>query len=434
MKHADTLLATDSAFAAPISHALSQFGASRARPAIKAGLCRHFCIVTETHPPEINGVALTLAHLIDGLRAQGHRVSIVRPRQQRFDGPGHSYDPRVTLVHGLPLPGYRGLHVGLPAAGVLRRTWTQHRPDVAYVATQGPLGWSAVRAARRLQIPVFSGFHTNFDTYAKHYRAGWICFLILRYLQSFHNRTAGTIVPSADLRDRLREIGLKNISVLGRGVDSRRFTPERRSANLRRAWRAGDNDLVALYVGRIAPEKNLGLAIDAYRAMQRVNIAVKFILVGDGPLRAALQKQHPDLIFCGTQTGEALAKHYASADIFLFPSETETFGNVTLEAMASGLVVVAYDYAAAHAHIKDGETGVLAGYCDAQAFIRAAAKVALPRQSLRIMGRQARAYAITLDWQRIVDGFAAILLGASKIGLFTERDMAAALADPSPGR
>ena len=395
---------------------------------------RHFCIVTETYPPEINGVALTLAHLMEGLGSQGNIVSIVRPRQQRFDCLDQSRDPRVTLVHSLPLPGYRGLHIGLPAGAVLRRSWTRHRPDVVYVATQGPLGWSAVRAARRLRIPVFSGFHTNFDNYAKHYHAGWLGFLILRYLQSFHNRTDGTIVPSADLRDRLREIGLKNISVLGRGVDSRLFAPEQRSANLRCAWRAGKNDPVALYVGRIAAEKNLGLAIDAYRAMQRVNNGARFVLVGDGPLRAALQRKHPDLIFCGVHTGERLARHYASADIFLFASETETFGNVTLEAMASGLVVVAYDYAAAHAHIKHGETGLLAGYGDAQAFTRAAATVALPRQSLRTMGRQARAYAITLDWQHIVDRFAAILTGAPVHEPFTERDMAAGMAEVSPAR
>jgi glycosyltransferase involved in cell wall biosynthesis len=326
------------------------------------------------------------------------------------------------------------LHIGLPAGALLRRSWTRHRPDVIYVATQGPLGWSAVRAARRLRIPVFSGFHTNFDNYARYYHAGWLGFLILRYLQSFHNRTDGTIVPSADLRDRLREIGLKNISVLGRGVDSRLFAPEQRSANLRRAWRAGKTDPVALYVGRIAAEKNLGLAIDAYRAMQQVNNGARFVLVGDGPLRAALQRKHPDLIFCGVHTGERLASHYASADIFLFPSETETFGNVTLEAMASGLVVVAYDYAAAHAHIKDGETGLLAGYGDAQAFTRAAAKVALPRQTLRIMGRQARAYAVDLDWQHIVDRFAAILTGAPVHEPFTERDMAAGMAEVSPAR
>src|SRR5215471_1510947 len=126
---------------------------------------QHFCIVTETFAPEINGVALTLARLCEGLRAQGHAVSLVRPRQRRFDGRG-SGGAHVTLVYSLPLPGYRGLHIGLPAGRMLRRCWTRNRPDVVYVATQGPLGWSAVRVAQALRVPIFSGFHTNFDHYA----------------------------------------------------------------------------------------------------------------------------------------------------------------------------------------------------------------------------------------------------------------------------
>jgi glycosyltransferase involved in cell wall biosynthesis len=372
---------------------------------------RHICIVTETYPPEINGVALTLAHLVNGLRQQGHTASVVRPRQQNFDGSSRSYDPAVTLIPGLPLPGYKGLHVGLPASGVLRRCWTRHRPDVVYVATEGPLGWSAVGVARRLRIPVFSGFHTNFHSYSEHYHLGWLRFLILRYLRRFHNRTAGTIVASLDLRDRLQTIGLKNVSVIGRGVDSRLFTPKRRSSALRRLWCASEDDLVMLYVGRLAPEKNLGLAIESYRAMQRVNNAVKFVIVGDGPLRAALQTRHPDLIFCGVHKGEELAKRYASADVFLFPSETETFGNVTLEAMASGLMVVAYDYAAARMHITHGETGMLVPYGDSQAFVRAAGKLACEPQSIAKMRSQARAHAAAFDWQRVVDRFATLLTG-----------------------
>ena len=392
---------------------------------------RQICIVSETYAPEVNGVALTLARLIDGLRQQGHSVSLVRPRQLSSDGAGHGYDLRETLVHGLPLPGYRGLHVGLPATGALQRCWRQRRPDVVYVATEGPLGWSAIRTARRLRIPVFSGFHTNFDNYAKHYHASLLRPLIFSYLRSFHNRTDGTIVPSVDLRDRLRELGLRNLSVLGRGVDSRLFSPERRSAALRRTWRAGENDPVALYVGRLAAEKNIGVTIDAYRAMQRVNPAVKFVLVGEGPLRAALQQKHPDLIFCGMQMGESLARHYASADIFLFPSETETFGNVTLEAMASGLAVIAYDYAAAHAHIKNRETGVLVRCGDAQKFTQAAAELALSRPFRRTMGRQARAYALSLDWDQIVDRFAAILMSAKKPELSEDEKLTARLAGAS---
>jgi glycosyltransferase involved in cell wall biosynthesis len=373
---------------------------------------RHICIVTETYPPEVNGVAMTLAHLVAGLRVQGHVVSVVRPRQQPSDRPSDNGNPKVTVVRGLPLPGYKGVHVGLPARGLLQGCWMQHRPDVVYVATEGPLGWSAVRTAQRLGIPVLSGFHTNFHSYAKHYRLGWLQPLIFRYLCRFHNRTQGTLVASIDLRDRLRAVGLHNVRVLGRGVDTQLFTPKRRCTALRRTWDVSESDLVVLYVGRLALEKNLELAVAAYRAMQRCSAAVQFIVVGDGPLRAPLQKAHPDLIFCGMQTGEQLARHYASADVFLFPSETETFGNVTLEAMASGLVVVAYNYAAAHMHMTHGETGVLVPYGEPQAFVDAAVQLARAPQSLDTIRQHARAYAASLDWQSVVERFVALLTGA----------------------
>jgi glycosyltransferase involved in cell wall biosynthesis len=240
--------------------------------------------------------------------------------------------------------------------------------------------------------------------------------LIFRYLCRFHNRTIRTFVPSGDLSARLRANGFKNVSVLGRGVDNQLFTPERRCAALREAWGVAEDDLAVLYVGRVAPEKNLGLAIEAYRAMQQSSDAVKCVIVGDGPLRATLQKDHPDLIFCGVHTGVQLAKHYASADVFLFPSETETFGNVTLEAMASGLVVVAYNYAAAHMHITHGETGVLVPYRNANAFIDAAARLARQPQALPKIRRQARAYVATLGWQGVVKRFETLLTGVSSEG------------------
>ena len=373
---------------------------------------RHICIVTETYPPEVNGVAMTLAHLVEGLRMQGYAVSIVRPRRQPSESSSDSDDPQVTVVPGLPLPGYKGVHVGLPAPGLLQGCWTQHRPDVVYVATEGPLGWSAVHIAQRLRIPVLSGFHTNFHSYAKHYRLGWLQPLIFHYLCKFHNRTQGTLVPSVDLRNCLQAVGLHNVSVLGRGVDCQLFTPERRCAALRRMWSVSDNDLAVLYVGRVAPEKNLGLAVAAYRAMQQYSASMKFVVVGDGPLRAALQNAHPDLIFCGVHTGEQLAKHYASADVLLFPSETETFGNVTLEAMASGLVVVAYDYAAAHMHVTHGESGVLVPYGEPQAFIDTAVTLACEPRSLDKIRQQARAYVTSVDWQCVVERFITLLTGA----------------------
>src|SRR5262245_6181053 len=370
------------------------------------------CLVTETHAPEINGVAMTLARLADGLRNRGHAVSVVRPRQSIDRDPGARRDPAVTLVPGLPMPGYRGLRIGLPFSGALMECWARSRPDVVYVATEGPLGWSAVRAAHRLGVPVLSGFHTDFPVYAAHYASRWLMPVVFRGLRRFHNRTRGTVVAGEPLRRRLEAAGFENVVVVGRGVDSELFAPSRRSAALRREWGAGDRDVVALSVGRLAPEKNLPLALRAYAAMRRERRTTRFVVVGDGPLRAALQRANPGVTFSGAREGEELAAHYASADVFLFPSETETFGNVTLEAMASGLAVVAYDYAAAGMHIRSGESGVLVPLADEGGYVGAAAALARASEAIAPMGLRAREHALAVDWKSAVERFENVLMAA----------------------
>jgi glycosyltransferase involved in cell wall biosynthesis len=368
----------------------------------------HVAVVTETYPPEVNGVALTLARLTSGLRARGYRVSLVRPRRR-----GDGADPNTTLTAGLPLPGYRGLRFGLAGARNLRAVWAAHRPDVVYVATEGPLGLAAVRAACALGVPVVSGFHTNFHNYVAHYGAGWLERPVTAYLRRFHNRTAATLVASDELRAALHAGGFRNLRLLGRGVDSALFPPARRSAALRATWGAGDHDVVVAYVGRIAPEKNIDLAIEAYRAMQSVQRARCFVAVGDGPARERLARAHPDVVFAGVRRGEELAAHYASADVFLFPSETETFGTVTLEALAIGLGVVAYDYAAAREHITHDVDGLLVPYRDTRAFVAHAMRLVCAPALLRRLRTAARATALPLDWPRIVDRFEAVLLSVA---------------------
>ena len=353
-------------------------------------------------------MAHTLARLTASLRQCGHLVTIVRPRQSADGGSGDQAG--LTLVRGVPLPGSPGLQAGAPAAGLLRRRWTLERPDAIYVATEGPLGWSAVSAARALGIRVLSGFHTNFHSYSRHYHLGLLRPAIMAYLAAFHRRTDGTLAASADVREALRVAGVAKVHVLGRGVDSELFSPDRRCAQLRRQWGVSDAGLVALSVGRLAPEKNLALAIDAFRAIQRVSPDAACVLVGDGPERAALERRHPDLIFTGIRTGEDLARHYASADLFLFPSETDTFGNVTLEAMASGLAVVAFDYAAAHQHIAHGHHGLLAARGDAGAFVRHAVAAAGAPRHVAKLRRAARARVAGLGWTAIAERFAALLL------------------------
>ena len=207
-------------------------------------VARHVCIVTETYPPEINGVASTLAQLASGMRERGHTVSLVRPRQPAVDLSRRASEPRTLLVGGMRLPGYKGLRMGFPAGAALRTAWSRSRPDAVYVATEGLLGWSAVRAGAALGIPVYSGFHTNFDRYMQHYGAGWLRRPMAAYLRRFHNTTAGTLVSTPRLSAELAAAGFERLGVLGRGVDGARFDPARRSATLRAEWGAARGELV----------------------------------------------------------------------------------------------------------------------------------------------------------------------------------------------
>ena len=382
---------------APMDTRTSAFGSNNGDQTL------HICVVTETFPPEVNGVAMTLSRWVSGLKARGHYVSLVRPRQAKVDGEISANNQAVTLVPGLPLPGYSGLRLGLPSGRRLRETWRTCRPDVVYVATEGPLGRSALKIARHFSIPVLSGFHTNFHTYSSHYGLGWLNKLILGYLRHFHNQTAGTLVPTTELADRLRLSGFREVNVLGRGVDADLFNPQRRSLKLRRQWGLADDDLAVIYVGRLAAEKNISLLMDSFDAMQQVNPRLKLVMVGDGPLSDELKRrQHADIVFCGMKHGVELAQHYASCDIFLFPSETETFGNVTTEAMASGLAVIAFDYAAAHMHLVDDLSGCLIPVGEYQRFSETAGSLANSPAKIRVLARGARQAAEHLDWNHIV--------------------------------
>lgn len=364
----------------------------------------HIALVSETFPPEINGVANTLGRLCQGLRERGHHLQLVRPRQA--DEPGNSND-ELLLTRGWPLPGYAGLQWGQSALHKLLRRWRRNRPDVLYVATEGPLGLSAMRAAQRLGIPVVSGFHTNFQQYSGHYGLGLLTRLLTGYLRWFHNRTRMTLVPSPSQRLELQRRGFERLELLARGVDSQLFHPSRRSAELRQQWGLADDDIAVLHVGRLAPEKNLALLARTFANLQqaRPGQQLKLVLVGDGPSRAELQAQLPDAIFCGLQRGETLAEHYASGDLFVFPSLSETFGNVVLEALASGLAVVAFDQAAAAQHIRHGHNGALAMPGDEHAFIEAAQWLRDDAETRRRVRLNARQHAGRQGWAAIIEQF-----------------------------
>ena len=211
------------------------------------------------------------------------------------------------------------------------------------------------------------------------------------------------MVPTAMLQQELQAKGFERVHVVPRGVDTSQFSPSYRSLALREKWGVTPTDKVLLYVGRLAAEKNLGLVVQAYLKAKPQDSRLRMVLVGDGPMRESLQQQHPDIIFAGYQSGKDLAAHYASGDVFAFASLTETFGNVTLEAMASGLAVVAFKHAAAGQCIRHGENGMCVDAESPDEFVKAVCAV-LEAPSLQArLSKQALLTAQTLDWPGVVE-------------------------------
>jgi len=366
-------------------------------------------LVTETFSPEVNGVAMTLGHVVEGLGRIGHAVTVLRPRQSKTDKAPVSATHHEELFPGFPIPGYPLLRLGFPASSRLHRLWTDSRPDLVHVATEGPLGWSALRTAHRLGIPVTSSFHTNFHAYSRHYGFGLLHRPTLGYLRYFHNRTRRTFTPTQELCDELMVLGFRNLALLSRGVDTALFSPSRRSVALRSSWEVSSDDPVVLHAGRMAAEKNYGLLFRVFEAMRKANPRCCFVLAGDGPLRRKLVQDHPECRFVRFIPRSEMAVHYASADVYIHPSLSETFGNVLTEALASGLAVAGFDYAAARQFIRHNENGLTVPCDQPEALVAAAVRLATDPALVQRLRKAAPAAVSAQSWEAIIRRFAAEL-------------------------
>jgi glycosyltransferase involved in cell wall biosynthesis len=382
-------------------------------PATRPSL--RIAVVTETWPPEVNGVAMTLAKLVQGLSHRNHDVQLIRPRQTKTDSPMSDSSLEEVLMRGMPIPRYPELKLGLPSKKTLVKTWTLRRPDVVHIATEGPLGWSALQAAKVLKLPVTSDFRTNFQSYSKHYGVGWLRKPIVAYLRKFHNATACTMVPTRELMRTLSQNGFANLKVVSRGVDTKLFNISKRDTSLRSSWGATDDTKVLISVGRMAPEKNLDQVLKTYEALKVTGQAFKLVMVGDGPLKEQFQKRYPEIIFPGMLSQSNLAAYYASSDLFIFPSQTETFGNVTLEALASGIPVLAFDCAAARDWVQTGINGWLVAENNPEGFAAQAVAIFNSKDLLDQITQSTRQQVVHLDWDQIAEQVESVFWDAIRI-------------------
>ncbi|HAO58838.1 MAG TPA: glycosyltransferase family 1 protein, partial [Psychrobacter sp.] len=309
----------------------------------------HVLLVTETWLPEVNGVAMSLGQLMHQLNLKGHQISLLRPKPNHSSALCNSSESYFQVmqdishdlqVKGVSIPKYKELQFGAPVYFKIKKHFQQLQPDVVHIATEGPLGLAALWAAKTLNITVTTGYHTQFHDFSRHFGLGILARPMMAYFKWFHNASQATCVPSQKTFHDLDALGFKRLYEVGRGVDLERFNPIHRSEALRAKWGAHSQHTVLLMVSRLSPEKGVDLVIKSFKALQQEQLhrVVKLVIVGDGPDKERLESlaagNKEDIIFAGAQTGKDLSEHYASADVFVFASQVETFGNVVVEAMA----------------------------------------------------------------------------------------------------
>lgn len=351
--------------------------------------------LTESLLPHIDGVSLTMARLFGMLAAHGVDFRILSPF---VPGADVEWASRVYPMPYVRFPLYPDYRVTLPTARIAAH-FDDWGPDLMHVVSPTPFAMRAMRGARRRGVPVVSSFHTHFVSYFRYYRLGALEAAGWRLLRSFYAGCEAVFAPSPAILRELAKQGILHAELWSRGVDTDRFSPLRRDESLR-ARIPGEGPVI-LFVGRLVKEKDVGDVVAVSHRLLAQGIAHRMVLVGDGPMRRALQRRLPSACFVGHQQGDALARWYAAADMFFFPSTTETFGNVVLEALASGLPAVVSDWGGPQDLVLDGETGFICPGKDIEAFAGALGWLVANAAPRRAMAARARTLAVGRSWATV---------------------------------
>jgi phosphatidylinositol alpha 1,6-mannosyltransferase len=355
-------------------------------------------IVAESFPPDVNGVAHCVLRVAEHLVMRGHQPLVIAPAPARDTAGGAGPFPcPVVRQPSVPMPGYHSFRIGVPGRA-LGAALASHRPEVVHLASPFVLGRSAIGVARRRGLPTVAVFQTDVPAYARVYGMGALGQAAAwRWLRGIHNAASRTLAPSTASAASLREHGVLRVCLWGRGVDTERFDPARRSPLLRSELAPGGEVLVG-YVGRLAPEKRVDL-LGQVAALP----GVRLVIVGGGPAESALRQALPDAVFLGPRHGSDLASIYASLDVFVHAGACETFGQTLQEAAASGLPVVAPAAGGPLDIVGHGRTGYLVTPGEPRAFADAVARLARGPRLRLAMGQAGRAQTLSRSWSALGD-------------------------------
>ncbi|MDQ8163991.1 MAG: glycosyltransferase family 1 protein [Gemmatimonadota bacterium] len=356
-------------------------------------------LFTDTYAPQVNGVARTLERLASVIVARGGSVRVFTAHDPESSAAGD-----VEQFPSRSFWAYPQLRLAWPRQRQVRAALAEYAPTIVHAATEFGVGLAGRRAARDLGIPFVSSYHTSFVAYAEHYGLGMLARPGWHFMRWFHNGGLRTYCPTQAIVNEVNARGFERTAVWSRGVDGARFSPTYRSASLRERLGATDDTLVLSYVGRLAAEKGLNVALDALALVEQARPGkVRFLVVGDGPYEQEVRARAPrGTLLTGKLHGTALSEAFASGDVFLFPSTTDTFGNVMLEAMASGVPVIGADVGPTREQLQTGG-GWLAAPGDAAAFARAIIALIDDRSRVREAATRALAIAAAKTWDVVWD-------------------------------